>query len=152
MRHYEIVFLVHPDQSDQSQSILEKFSSLVTDSGGGVHRLENIGSKKLAYPIKDQFKASYCLMNIECHTSVLEEIKNFFNFNDSIIRELILSREKPYKELSALSSQVDSEEEEDLFSDPKKFLKKESSDSSKLERKKINKKSLDELDKDKSEV
>ena len=84
MRHYEIVFLVHPDQSDQSQSILEKFSSLVTDSGGRVHRLENIGSKKLAYPIKDQFKASYCLMNIECHTSVLEEIKNFFNFNDSI--------------------------------------------------------------------
>ena len=65
---------------------------------------------------------------------------------------MILSREKPYKELSALSSQVDSEEEEDLFSDPKNFLKKESSDSSKLERKKINKKSQDELDKDKSEV
>ena len=81
-----------------------------------------------------------------------ETYETFFNFNDSIIRELILSREKPYKELSALSSQVDSEEEEDLFSDPKKFLKKESSDSSKLERKKINKKSLDELDKDKSEV
>ena len=91
-------------------------------------------------------------MNIECHTSVLEEIKNFFNFNDSIIRELILSREKPYKELSALSSQVDSEEDEDLFPEPSKFVKKESSESSKPERKKIDKKSQDELDKGKSEV
>ena len=66
MRHYEIVFIVHPDQTDQTQSILNKFSSIVSDSGGNVHRSENIGSRKLAYPIQDQFKASYALMNIEC--------------------------------------------------------------------------------------
>ena len=116
MRHYEIVFLVHPDQADQTQSILDKFSSIVKDSGGQVHRLENIGSKKLSYPIQDQFKASYCLLNVECNNEALKEIKNFFNFNDSIIRELILSTNKAYKEVSALSSQVD-QEEEDPFSD-----------------------------------
>ena len=115
MRHYEIVFLVHPDQSDQTQSILDKFSSIVESSGGTVHRLENIGSKKLSYPIHDQFKASYCLLNIECNKEALEEIKNFFNFNDSIIRELILSTNKAYKKVSALSSQTD--QEEDLFTD-----------------------------------
>ena len=116
MRHYEIVFLVHPDQSDQTQSILDKFSSIVEGSGGKVHRLENIGSKKLSYPIQDQFKASYGLLNIECNKEALEEIKNFFNFNDSIIRELVLSVNKAYKEVSALSSQTD-QEEEDPFSD-----------------------------------
>ena len=116
MRHYEIVFLVHPDQSDQTQSILDKFSSIVEGSGGKVHRLENIGSKKLSYPIQDQFKASYGLLNIECNKEALEEIKNFFNFNDSIIRELVLSTNKAYKEVSALSSQTD-QEEEDPFSD-----------------------------------
>ena len=111
MRHYEIVFLVHPDQSDQTQSVLNKFSSIVTESGGKVHRLENIGRRKLAYPIQDQFKASYALLNIECKREALEEIKSSFQFNDSIIRNLILSKSKLETDLSALSTQT---EEEDI--------------------------------------
>ena len=87
MRHYEIVFLVHPDQSDQTQSILSKFSSIVKDSKGVVHRSENIGNKRLSYPIQDQFKASFGLMNIECNLEVIKEIKDSFRFNDSIIRD-----------------------------------------------------------------
>ena len=75
MRHYEIVFLVHPDQSDQTQSVLNMFSSIVTESGGKVHRLENIGSRKLAYPIHDQYKATYALLNIECKEEAMSEPK-----------------------------------------------------------------------------
>ena len=86
MRHYEIVFLVHPDQSDQTQSVLNKFSTIVTESGGKVHRLENIGRRKLAYPINDQYKASYALLNIECKIEAISEIRSSFKFNDSIIR------------------------------------------------------------------
>jgi len=114
MRHYEIVFLVHPDQSDQTQSVLNKFSSLVTDSGGTVHRLENIGRRKLTYPIQDQFKASYALMNIECSTKTIEEIKSSFKFNDSIIRDLIMVRPKAETNLSALSTQTQEEDIDNL--------------------------------------
>ena len=116
MRHYEIVFLVHPDQSDQTQSMLTKFSSLVSDSGGSVHRSENVGNRRLAYPIQDQFKASFALMNIECNDNILKEIKNSFKFNDSIIRNLILVSKKAKTELSALSSQTQEDEEIDLRS------------------------------------
>ena len=112
MKHYEIVFLVHPDQSDQTQSVLNKFSSIVTESGGKVHRSENIGRRKLAYPIQDQFKASYALLNIECNKEALDEIQSSFKFNDSIIRNLVLSRTKSQTDLSALSSQTEEEDVE----------------------------------------
>ena len=111
MKHYEIVFLIHPDQSDQTQPVLNKFSSIVTESGGKVHRLENIGRRKLAYPIQDQIKASYALLNIECKKEALEEIKSSFQFNDSIIRNLILSRSKSETDLSALSTQTEEEDD-----------------------------------------
>jgi len=114
MRHYEIVFLVHPDQSDQTQSVLNKFSSIVTESGGKVHRLENIGNRKLAYPIQDQYKASYALLNIECNKEAVSEIQSSFKFNDSIIRNLILSRNKAETDLSALSNQTEEDEIEYL--------------------------------------
>ena len=114
MRHYEIVFLVHPDQSDQTQSVLNKFSSIVTESGGKVHRLENIGRRKLAYPIQDQFKASYALLNIECKKEAISEIQSSFKFNDSIIRSLILTRNKAEADLSALSRQTEEDESEYL--------------------------------------
>ena len=117
MRHYEIVFLVHPDQSDQTQSVLNKFSSIVKESGGTVHRLENIGRRKLVYPIEDQFKASYALLNVECNKDALDEIKSSFKFNDSIIRDLIVTKNKAETDLSALSSQTEQEEgdkEEDI--------------------------------------
>ena len=106
MRHYEIVFLVHPDQSDQTQSVLNKFSSIVTESGGSVQRSENIGSRKLAYPIQDQFKASFALMNVECNQEAIKEIKSSFKFNDSIIRDLILVSKKAHTEISPLSTQT----------------------------------------------
>ena len=111
MRHYEIVFLVHPDQSDQTQSVLNKFSSIVTESGGKVHRLENIGSRKLAYPIHDQYKATYALLNIECKEEAISEIQSSFKFNDSIIRSLVLSRNKAEADVSALSKQTEDESE-----------------------------------------
>jgi small subunit ribosomal protein S6 len=110
MRHYEIVFLVHPDQSDQTQSVLNKFSSVVTESGGKVHRLENIGRRKLAYPIHDQFKASYALLNVECKKEAISEIQSSFKFNDSIIRSLVLSKNKAEADLSALSRQTEEDE------------------------------------------
>ena len=114
MRHYEIVFLVHPDQSDQTQSVLNKFSSIVTESGGKIHRLENIGRRKLAYPIQDQYKASYALLNIECKKEAISEIQSSFKFNDSIIRSLVLTRSKAEADLSALSSQTEKDESEYL--------------------------------------
>ena len=112
MKHYEIVFLVHPDQSDQTQSVLNKFSSIVTESGGKVHRLENIGRRKLAYPIHDQFKASYALLNVECKKEAISEIQSSFKFNDSIIRSLVLSKNKAEADLSALSKQTEEDESE----------------------------------------
>ena len=112
MKHYEIVFLVHPDQSDQTQSVLNKFSSIVTESGGKVHRLENIGRRKLAYPIHDLFKASYALLNVECEKEAVSEIQSSFKFNDSIIRSLVLSRNKAEADLSALSRQTEEDESE----------------------------------------
>ena len=120
MKHYEIVFLVHPDQSDQTQSVLNKFSSIVTESGGKVHRLENIGRRKLAYPIHDQFKASYALLNVECKKEAISEIQSSFKFNDSIIRSLVLSRNKAEANLSALSRQTEKEESEYLKEKDKK--------------------------------
>tara|TARA_B100000131_G_scaffold98109_1_gene95273 strand:- start:94 stop:525 length:432 start_codon:yes stop_codon:yes gene_type:complete len=113
MRHYEIVFLVHPDQSDQTSSILSKLDKLVVDAGGKVHRSENIGNRKLAYPIQDQFKASYGLINVECNQGAIEEIKNSFKFNDSIIRHLVLSAKKAFTEDSPLLIQTKEENEKD---------------------------------------
>ena len=98
MRNYEIVFLVHPDQSDQTSSIISKLDKLIKDSGGNVHRSENIGNRKLAYPIQDQFKASYGLLNVECNQEAIDEIKNSFKFNDSIIRNIVLGTKKAHSE------------------------------------------------------
>ncbi len=115
MRHYEIVFLVHPNQSDQTSSILSKLDKLVKDSGGKVHRSENIGNRKLAYPIQDQFKASYGLLNIECNLDAIDEIKNSFKFNDSIIRNLILTTKKAHTADSALLIQTKEDNEKDSY-------------------------------------
>ena len=135
MRHYEIVFLVHPDQSDQTQSILSKFSSTISNSGGVVHRSENIGNKRLSYPIQDQFKASFGLMNVECNAEVIEEIKKSFKFNDLIIRDLILVTKKAHKQISALSSQTDEEEELELNLDSQRASPPKKEDLKKKEEK-----------------
>ena len=89
MKHYEVVFLVHPDQSEQVPSMIEKYVSIIKDSGGNIHRQEDWGRKQLAYPINNAHKAHYVLLNIECNLEVLEEIKKLFKFNYSIMRNLI---------------------------------------------------------------
>jgi len=91
MRHYEVVFLVHPDQSEQVSSMVERYSSIVTDSGGQVHRLEDWGRRQLAYPINKIHKAHYVLMNIECNQEALDELNYSFKFNDAVIRNLVIS-------------------------------------------------------------
>ena len=89
MRHYEIVFLVHPDQSDQVPSMVERYESIISKHAGVIHRKEDWGRRQLAYPINDVHKAHYILMNIECNQEALSELKNLFKFNDAIIRNLI---------------------------------------------------------------
>ena len=125
MRNYEIVFLVHPDQADQTSSIISKLDNLVKDSGGNVHRSENIGNRKLAYPIQDQFKASYGLLNVECNQETIDEIKNSFKFNDSIIRNLVLSVKKVHKDTSALLSQTKEDNEKDTYQEAREAAKKD---------------------------
>ena len=90
MRHYEIVFLVHPDQSDQVPTMIEKYKSMIEDDGGSIHRLEDWGRRHLAYPINKVHKAHYVLMNIECGAKALEEIETAFRFNDSVIRNMVM--------------------------------------------------------------
>lgn len=95
MRHYEIVFLVHPDQSEQVPGMVERYSNLITEGGGKIHRVEDWGRRQLAYPIHKIHKAHYVLLNIECGQEVLEEINTAFRFNDAVIRNLIMGRKGP---------------------------------------------------------
>lgn len=94
MRHYEIVFLVHPDCSDQVPGMLERYQLLVKTSKGQVHRLEDWGRRQLAYPIDKVRKAHYILMNIECTPAVLSELENAFRYNDAVLRNLIVQRDR----------------------------------------------------------
>ena len=92
MQHYEVVFLVHPDQSDQVQAMIERYRSMVESDNGKIHRLEDWGRKQLAYPIHKMQKAHYVLMNIECSKKSLDEITSAFRFNDAVIRNIILKQ------------------------------------------------------------
>lgn len=92
MRHYEVMFLVHPDQSEQVPAMVERYEGIVTKHNGQIHRKEDLGRRQLAYPINDVHKAHYILMNIECDLEALDEVKNAFKFNDAIIRNLIVSQ------------------------------------------------------------
>ena len=94
MRHYEVVLLVHPDQSDQLSDMLKRYQDLVTKNGGNVHRVEDIGRLQLAYTIKDMHKAHYVLMYLECDGKTLSEIESSFEFNDSIMRHLVVRMTK----------------------------------------------------------
>ncbi len=88
MRHYEIVFIVHPDQSEQVPAMVERYRTLITGHGGIIHRLEDWGRRQLAYPIQKIHKAHYVLMNIECDQKTLEELEHGFKFNDAVLRHL----------------------------------------------------------------
>jgi small subunit ribosomal protein S6 len=100
MRHYEIVFMVHPDQSDQVPGMIEKYTTLVTESGGTVHRLEDWGRRQLAYPINKIHKAHYVLMNVECGQDVLDEITTLFRYNDAVLRNLVIKRKEAITDMS----------------------------------------------------
>jgi len=94
MRHYEIVFIVHPDQSEQVPAMVERYKNLISSHGGQIHRLEDWGRRQLAYPIQKLHKAHYVLMNIECNGEVLAELEHGFRFNDAILRHLTIKMDK----------------------------------------------------------
>ena len=94
MRHYEIVFIVHPDQSEQVPAMIERYKALVTARSGLIHRLEDWGRRQMAYPIQKVHKAHYVLMNIECDGEALAELEHAFKFNDAVLRHLIIKTRK----------------------------------------------------------
>lgn len=112
MRHYEIVFMVHPDQSEQVPAMIERYRSIIETDGGRIHRLEDWGRRQLAYPINKVHKAHYVLMNIECTAGALDELKSAFRFNDAVLRDLILSRREAVTEPSPLAKGKEEREEE----------------------------------------
>ena len=117
MRHYEIVFMVHPDQSEQVPAMVERYRNTIETSGGKVHRLEDWGRRQLAYPIQKLAKAHYVLMNIECGTDVLDELESAFRFNDAVLRNLIMSRKDAVSEPSLLVKRSDDRDEAPRKSD-----------------------------------
>ncbi|WP_031435475.1 30S ribosomal protein S6 [Methylomarinum vadi] len=124
MRHYEIVFLVHPDQSAQVPAMIERYKATIEGASGYIHRLEDWGRRQLAYPIKKIHKAHYVLMNIECDQDTLDELESGFRFNDAILRSMTLVRQEAITDPSPIiaaeggaaeekSSSADAKEESD---------------------------------------
>ena len=102
MRHYEVVFIVHPDQSEQVPAMIERYRTLVGNGKGHVHRLEDWGRRQLAYPIQKIHKAHYVLMNIECNQATLDELEHAFKFNDAVLRHLTIKMDSAIKEASPM--------------------------------------------------
>ncbi len=109
MRHYEVVFLVQPDQSEQVPAMIERYSAIVTDGKGTIHRLEDWGRRQLAYPINKIHKAHYVMLNIECDGDTLAELENTFRFNDAVIRHLVIRRDNAVTEPSPLAKNDEKE-------------------------------------------
>lgn len=103
MRHYEIVLLVHPDQSEQVPAMVERYTGSIKEAGGTIHRLEDWGRRQLAYPINKIHKAHYVLLNIECSQATLDELEDAFRYNDAVIRNLIIRRDEAITEESILA-------------------------------------------------
>ncbi len=113
MRHYEVVFMVHPDQSEQVPAMIERYRTTIESKGGKIHRLEDWGRRQLAYPIQKLAKAHYVLMNIECGTEELEELESAFRFNDAVLRNLIIVRKEAETEPSLLAKRGDDKDDRD---------------------------------------
>ena len=111
MRHYEIVILVHPDQSEQVPAMIDRYRNTIEANGGNIHRLEDWGRRQLAYPINKIYKAHYVLMNIECDQAVRDELESAFRFNDAVIRNLIMKRDEAITEMSVLAKEKAQEAE-----------------------------------------
>jgi small subunit ribosomal protein S6 len=110
MRHYEVVFLVHPDQSEQVPAMIERYRTLIESQGGKIHRLEDWGRRQLAFVIHKVHKAHYALMNIEVELTTLRELESAFRFNDAVLRSLVIARETAITEPSPLMKEKESEE------------------------------------------
>ncbi len=110
MRHYEIVFLVHPDQSEQVPAMVQRYRAMIEGNGGVVHREEDWGRRQLAYPIAKIHKAHYILLNIECDKATLDELLGGFRFNDAVLRHLVISRDEAITEPSPMAKAGESEE------------------------------------------
>ncbi|OOV87018.1 30S ribosomal protein S6 [Oceanospirillum linum] len=113
MRHYEVVFMVHPDQSEQVPAMIERYTSLVQDNGGSVHRMEDWGRRHLAYPINKIHKAHYVLMNVETTSEVVDELTEIFRYNDAIIRNLVVRTKNAVTEASPVKAEASREDRRD---------------------------------------
>ena len=109
MRHYEIVFLVHPDQSEQVPGMVERYSASITAANGTVHRLEDWGRRQLAYPINKIHKAHYILMNVECGQETLDELNSTFRYNDAVLRSMVIRRDEAVTAESPIMKQENAE-------------------------------------------
>ena len=105
MRHYEIVFMVHPDQSEQVAGMIERYTGSITEAGGTIHRLEDWGRRQMAYPINKLHKAHYVLMNVEAGQEVIDELETAFRFNDAVLRNMIMRTKGAVTEQSIMLNQ-----------------------------------------------
>jgi small subunit ribosomal protein S6 len=110
LRHYEVVFIVHPDQSEQVPAMVERYQALVTGQGGSVHRFEDWGRRQLAYPIQKLVKAHYVCLNIECGQATLDELEHSFRYNDAVLRHLVTKTKKAVTVASIMMKSVEREE------------------------------------------
>lgn len=118
MRHYEIVFIVHPDQSEQVPAMIERYRGMVEAQQGKIHRVEDWGRRQLAYPIAKIAKAHYVLMNIECGPAALDELEHAFRFNDAVLRHLVVAMKKAETQASPMWKQIQKEESRKASSEP----------------------------------
>jgi small subunit ribosomal protein S6 len=123
MRHYEIVFLVHPDQSEQVPAMVERYQGMVTESGGAIHRTEDWGRRQLAHPINKIHKAHYVMMNVECGNGVINEITGAFKFNDAVLRHLVINRKEAITEASPMAIAVEEEKQREKESQRRRDAK-----------------------------
>ena len=131
MRHYEIVFMVHPDQSEQVPGMIERYTTAIQKDGGQVHRLEDWGRRQLAYPINKIHKAHYVLMNVEASNDAMEELTTTFRFNDAVIRNLVIRRDEAVSEESfIMKAEKESRERKTRYEDCQQASDKAADDSS----------------------
>ena len=118
MRHYEMLFIVHPDQSEQVPAMIERYKTLIESQQGRIHRLEDWGRRQLAYPIQKIAKAHYVLMNVECGQTTLDELEHAFRFNDAVLRHLVVAMKKADTEASPMLRQIQKEDARKAVSEP----------------------------------
>ena len=117
MRHYEIIFLVHPDQSEQVPAMVERYRSTIESNGGAIHRLEDWGRRQLAYPIQKLHKAHYIMMNVECSAESLEELTSAFRFNDAVLRNMVVKMKEAVTEPSLMAKAKEEKDNRSSYRD-----------------------------------